>query len=150
MRSVTRALPVASLLAALAVAAAGVAQGTSGLQPPVVEEQFSALPCPKDPAARQTTLGLQGCLGQRILKTDATINARVRAIFSKLHDDTGRRKLIAAERAWLSYRELGCRSVADVYRGGSLQPVAYLECVAGRNDVHVGDLAAFLETLKRR
>lgn len=141
---------VGALVASLAVLVAGAANGTGGLQPPVITEPFTPLPCPKDPAERQTTLGIKACLAQRILRSDAKINTLVKAIFGKQPDDTGRRKVIAAEKAWLTYRDAACSSEADVYRGGTAQPVAYLTCTAVRNDTHAKELSAFLEQLKRR
>lgn len=144
-------VPLVGVLVLVAsVFAAGVASGTTGLQPPAVTEPFTPLPCPKDPVERQTTVGIKACLGQRIVKSDKAINTLVKAIFGHRPDDTGRRKVIAAEKAWLAYREAACSSEADVYRGGTAQPVAYLQCAVARNDAHVKDLSAFLGQLKRR
>jgi uncharacterized protein YecT (DUF1311 family) len=91
-------------------------------------------------AARGTTVGLEGCTEQATLRTDAQINARAKAIFRLSGDIT--RKFVAAEKAWLTYRQAGCTSVADVYRGGSAQPVAFGACVASRNKQHLKELAS--------
>jgi uncharacterized protein YecT (DUF1311 family) len=120
------------------------------LAPPVIREQFTPLPCPRSRVARQTTIGAEGCLERRILRTDAGIDARTRAIFGLLRDRTARRRFLVAERAWLRYRRASCRSVADVYRGGTAQPVAFAQCVVDRNRQHLEDLAPFEAFLRKR
>jgi uncharacterized protein YecT (DUF1311 family) len=113
------------------------------LAPPVIEEPFTPLPCPRTRAARGTTLGAVGCAQRKILHTDAVINRRAKAIFGLLRDRTAKRRFVAAERAWLAHRKATCTSEADVYRGGSAQDVAFATCVATRNVEHVEQLAAF-------
>jgi hypothetical protein len=77
------------------------------------------------------------------------MNARARVIFRLLRDLTARRKFLAAEQAWLAYRVAGCKSVADAYRGGSAQPVAFAECVVNRNEQHLKELASLEGFLRR-
>lgn len=111
------------------------------LAPPVIEEEFTPLPCPRGRAAR-TTVGAEGCLEKKILRTDARINSQARVIFRLLRDTTAKRRFVAAERAWLAYRRASCTSVADVYRGGSAEPVAFADCVLTRNREHLDELAS--------
>jgi uncharacterized protein YecT (DUF1311 family) len=119
------------------------------LAPPVIRESINPLPCPRSRAARQTTLGARACLNKVILRTDAAINARTKAIFRLLRDRTGKIRFLAAERAWLSYRTASCRSDADVYRGGSAQPILFADCVVRRNRTHLKDLASVNDFLRR-
>jgi uncharacterized protein YecT (DUF1311 family) len=107
----------------------------------VIEEEFTPLPCPRGRAAR-TTVGAEGCLEKKILRTDARINSQARVIFRLLRDTTAKRRFVAAERAWLAYRRASCTSVADVYRGGSAEPVAFADCVLTRNREHLDELAS--------
>jgi hypothetical protein len=83
------------------------------------------------------------------LRTDAQIDARARAIFRLVGDTTGRRKFLAGETAWLVYRQASCNSVADVYRGGTAQPLAFGACVVSRNRQHLKELAGFEGFLKQ-
>jgi len=115
----------------------------------VIKELFTPLPCPSSPAARRTTIGLEGCAERLILRTDTEINARTRAIFRLLRDMTAKKRFLAAERAWLAYRKLSCTSVADVYRGGSAEPVAFADCLVDRNKEHLKELASFERFLRR-
>jgi uncharacterized protein YecT (DUF1311 family) len=120
------------------------------LEPPVIKESFTPLPCPRSRAARRTTIGAVGCAEQRILRTDRAINARAKSIFGLLRDRTAKRRFIAAEKAWLAYRKANCTSVADIYRGGSAQPVAFATCVGDRNVMHLRELRSFERLLRRR
>jgi uncharacterized protein YecT (DUF1311 family) len=143
---------VRALLLALPVLVAGCAAWSPLAQPvapPTIEEQFTPLPCPRSRTARGSTLGAEACAEHRILRTDAAINARAAAIFGLLRDEAARRRFVAAERAWLAYRKASCTSVADVYRGGSAEPVAFADCVAQRNVQHLRDLAPFEAFLRR-
>src|SRR5438128_1074451 len=89
------------------------AKRTQPPAPPVIKEQFTPLPCPRDRAARRTTIGSEGCAEKKIVRTDAKINARARVIFGLLRDTTAKRRFVVAERTWFVYRQASCRSVAD-------------------------------------
>jgi uncharacterized protein YecT (DUF1311 family) len=118
------------------------------LAPPVIKEQFTPLPCPRGRAAR-TTIGSESCLDKQILRTDSEINARVRTMFRALPDAIARRKFVAAERSWLVYRETSCRSVSDLYRGGTAAPLLDADCVVTRNREHLDELASLAGTKAR-
>jgi uncharacterized protein YecT (DUF1311 family) len=81
--------------------------------------------------------------------TDAEINANARSIFHLLRDDTARGEFIAAEKAWLAYREKSCTSVADVYRGNSAQAVFFSYCVVTHNKEHLKEIVSFERFLRR-
>jgi uncharacterized protein YecT (DUF1311 family) len=117
---------------------------------PIIRESFTPLACPADPAARQTTLGAEGCTEARILRTDAALNRRIETIFHLLPDRTAKAKFISAESAWLVYRKKACTNVADKYRGGSAQPVLFADCVVARNRAHLGELRALERLAGRR
>lgn len=85
------------LLADAFVLPAGAIPEAPSISPPVMRETFTPLPCPADPIARRTTIGSLGCAEQRILRSDARINKRVRTIFAELSDATAKRRFVAAE-----------------------------------------------------
>jgi uncharacterized protein YecT (DUF1311 family) len=116
----------------------------AALAPPVVAEPFTPLPCPNRP---QTTLDLEGCAEQQVLRIDAQINRTARVVFSRLHDTAAKRRFIAAQRAWVAYRRADCASVADEYEGGSLGGVIAGRCLADRSKVRLGELRAFARAL---
>ena len=110
---------------------------------PRIHEVFTPLPCPHKTAQRGTTMGLEGCAEQKILKTDARIRARERRAFS-LIGDTGRRAFARAEHGWLRNRSEFCHADASGYAGGSLQPVVFAECVVDVNRAHLEELASLI------
>jgi uncharacterized protein YecT (DUF1311 family) len=85
-------------------------------------------------------------LEKEILRTDSEIDARARTIFRLAGDTTARRKFVAAERAWLVYRRASCTSVADVYRGGTAEPAAFVDCVVSRDRERLDRLASLSGT----
>lgn len=134
---------VAVSLAAAALLAAGAAAAPPK-GPPQIRESLTPLPCPSKP---KTTLQLLACAGQRILRSDAEINRRVRNIWGILKTAAPRARLTAAEKAWLVYRGASCRSRSDVFAGGTLAKVEYANCVADTNRTHSRELAQFQAAL---
>ena len=60
-------------------------------------------------------------------KADARLNATYKKLLAKL-DAEGKKKLIAAERTWVAYRDAQADFDADAAaRGGSMAPLEYNE-----------------------
>lgn len=114
----------------------------AALNPPVVRESFTPLPCGGTPPNR-TTVQQEGCAEQQILKTDKAINSLNKAISAKLRDDPARRRFIAGDKAWFAYRGAYCLSVSDVFEGGSQAPVLDAECASRINSQHIKALREF-------
>lgn len=121
---------------------------TPRLAPPVVHERFTHLPCSGAPKQR-TILEEEGCVEQQILASDAQINALARSIFALLGSDAARRRFIAAQASWLTYRRADCDSESDLFEGGTLAAVIDATCSAERNAERVKDLRAFRNELAR-
>ena len=115
------------------------------LKPPVIHEAFTPLPCPKHPVS---TVDLEGCSEQAVLRSDRRIDADVKAIFGLLAKSE-RRGFVAGEAAWLRYRKLSCDAEASTFAGGTLLPVDFIGCVEGRNQSHLKDLAGTLKVLRQ-
>jgi uncharacterized protein YecT (DUF1311 family) len=114
---------------------------------PSFRQRFTpVLPCPRKPV---TTLDLEGCAERDIVRTDAAIDARARAVFSLL-DAKGRRTFVTAERAWLAYRRASCMVESSKYAGGSIEPVIFGVCVVKKNRSHLAELAALRRDLRHR
>jgi uncharacterized protein YecT (DUF1311 family) len=127
-------------------ASAGASAGAGRLAPPVIHESFTPLPCPAKPVS---TLDLEGCAEQRILRTDRRIDAVVRSIFPRLFDDAARRRFVASQRAWLAYRRADCTSMSDRYEGGTLAGLVAASCTADRSAGRLRELTAFDRLLKK-
>ena len=139
---------LAATAATIALASAASAGASSGhaakLTPPVIRESFTPMPCTGSPKNR-TTLQLEACAGQQILRTDKQINALNQKIFNALPSASARRDLIAGHKAWLAYRKSYCLSESDVFQGGTLAGVVDADCIAHVNGQHVGNLKTFLK-----
>jgi uncharacterized protein YecT (DUF1311 family) len=129
----------------LALTAAIVALAAP-LEPPVIHEMFTPLPCPKSP---RTTVALEGCSEKAILTTDRAINKQVNLIFALLRTRSAKATFVAGEKSWQRYRRSSCIAQASFYDGGSAQPVVYGNCIAARNRTHLRDLAALKATLSQ-
>jgi uncharacterized protein YecT (DUF1311 family) len=102
--------------------------------------------CPKHPF---TTLDLEVCSERRLLALDARLNSRVRIVWSRLLDATGRRTFASGEKAWSTYVNDECtsRSLAWLdpasphqYAGGSEAPVVYGACEEELAAAHLHEL----------
>src|SRR5947207_12180924 len=134
----TLTVAAASTIALTGVAAtqaggAGPAASAARLEPVVIHETFTPLPCSGSKGHR-TTLEQEGCAEKQILKTDTQIDVLESQIFPILFDDRARRDLNAAQRAWLSYRKADCLSMSDLFEGGTEAGVLDAQCFVSRNN----------------
>jgi uncharacterized protein YecT (DUF1311 family) len=114
----------------------------------VIHERFTLLPCPADKKDK-TQLELEGCAEHAIVRTDRKIDAVAKTVFDLLGDTAARRRFVAAQRAWLSFRAADCLSVSDKYEGGTLAALLDATCTADRSTQHlreIRDLARLLRT----
>jgi uncharacterized protein YecT (DUF1311 family) len=70
---------------------------------------------------------MNACAHQRAEKADRELNVLYGAL-AKGDDSDGRRKLLAAQRAWIQYRDLECAYEGAESEGGSLQPQTIADC----------------------
>lgn len=135
---------VASLLFAVATPSWASSTTTVRLKPPVITESFTHLPCEKN-----TTIGQEGCAEAQLLRADRRINREVSLMFTLLSTGSQKRAFIKAESAWLTYRGADCSSVADVYQGGSLEPVQYALCEISDDEAKSTSLQSFFTLLEQ-
>jgi uncharacterized protein YecT (DUF1311 family) len=114
------------------------------LQPPVIRERFTPLPCPKH---QVSTLDSEGCYEQQILATDRQIDAEAKRIFRLLRLGGARADFVRGERAWLSYRNASCSAESSKYAGGTEAGVVAAACTAERSRTHLVELETMRKTL---
>jgi uncharacterized protein YecT (DUF1311 family) len=119
------------------------ALATRPVEPPVIRESFTPLPCPAHPV---TTAAMEGCAEKMILESDRAIDGEAKAIFNLLVP-SARRRFVRSEESWLRYRRASCLTEASKYQGGTLQPVAFASCVVSRNRTHLKDLTELKRVL---
>lgn len=86
------------------------------------------------------------CTGQAFDRVDAELNRSYTTLRGKL-DDNGRRNLVAAERAWITFRDLECNlrtgyNASTPDDNGSLSPMLLGECKITLTRQRIQDLAA--------
>jgi uncharacterized protein YecT (DUF1311 family) len=93
----------------------------------------------------QTQSDLNMCADQALRTVDAALNASYKAILGRLKQNDGtRNKLVAAERAWLGFRDAECAFVAAGVQGGSIEPMIELNCRANLTKRRQKDLDGYL------
>jgi uncharacterized protein YecT (DUF1311 family) len=122
------------------VTAAGAAAG-----PPVIHEPWTPLPCPTHPSS---TVEIEGCLERDVTRSDRSIDAKAATVFRLIKRQRDRDAFVSGEQSWLQYRRHSCSAAASVYRGGSAEPIAYLECEKSRNARHLAELGDTERTLR--
>jgi uncharacterized protein YecT (DUF1311 family) len=143
MQTRNRILATVGLVTAVLAVAAAVA-GAATLKAPVIKEVFTPLKCVHD----GTTLGMEGCAEQQILKSDKTIDSLNAKIFAKL-STSGKKDFVNGHNAWFKYRTAYCLSESDIYQGGTEAGVVDAQCAANVNTAHVKDLQGFLSSLNQ-
>jgi uncharacterized protein YecT (DUF1311 family) len=144
---------LAALIAAIHVAssqgaASAPTTGAAPLEPPPIHEHFTQLACPSRPVS---TVDFEGCAEQVVLRTDKEIeslDSSIASFAASVPYNRLPRLFLAGHRAWLTYRERDCHAVSERFEGGSLSPLADLDCVLSRNHQRIKDLRAFRRQLK--
>ena len=92
-------------------------------------------------AADQATLN--ACADASLKKADAELNALYRQITGRL-DPEGRAHLVAAQRAWIAFRDAECKFAASAVEGGSAYPMVHADCLASLTEARIADFKAYL------
>ncbi|WP_428429581.1 lysozyme inhibitor LprI family protein [Pararhizobium sp.] len=94
-------------------------------------------------AQDQTTMDV--CASDAFKKSDKQLNGLYKEIGTRLKDDTDKTKLlVAAQRAWVAFRDAECSFSASGVSGGSVYPMIYSLCLDGLTQTRVKDLQTYL------
>jgi uncharacterized protein YecT (DUF1311 family) len=77
--------------------------------------------CPRNPIS---TIDIEACEGQQLLKLDREFDDQATILWSLL-DQNGRQDFVRAQNAWLTYRDQECNARARAYLGGTAAPVTF-------------------------
>ena len=89
--------------------------------------------------------GLTQCADAAYKKTDAALNATYKQIVARLKDDEATAKsLLAAQRAWIAYRDAECNFLTSGSQDGSVYPMLQAQCLDELTSKRVDDLKALL------
>jgi uncharacterized protein YecT (DUF1311 family) len=96
-----------------------------------------------DNAMDQSTMN--ACADQSFKKADAELNAVYKKLQSRKNDDAEAAKLlIAAERAWVLFRDAECEFDAADNLGGSIYPMVYSGCLERLTQARIDQLNRYL------
>jgi uncharacterized protein YecT (DUF1311 family) len=134
MKTALRAAAAAALLV-LGPAAALLTLGT--VEADEISEED---PC-RDP---QTTREMRRCGEHRLETTDRELNRLYSLLAAKL-DGNRTEKLVAAQRAWITFRDEKAAYEASIMEGGRMEAVLYTASQASTTRERIKDLERYLE-----
>jgi uncharacterized protein YecT (DUF1311 family) len=79
----------------------------------------------------ETTVGMKMCSAREAEAWDALLNTEYTKVLGNL-DDAAKKKLRAAQRAWITMRDNDCQIPFDVYAGGTIAGVIAGNCLMER------------------
>ena len=130
--------PIGPTVLALAIAAqpglALAAPGKAAASDPYTAGYQRCLDAPQG----QTTVGMMDCADAELKIQDARLNAAYRKAISGLNPRQ-KAKLVAAQRAWVAFRDADCTSLEDE-DWGSLSRINAAVCVLTRTVDRTNDL----------
>lgn len=92
-----------------------------------------------------TQAALNDCAGQAFAKSDRALNGLYREIMQRLGKDTDEgRMLIAAQRAWIAFRDAECDFAAAGVAGGSIYPMTVVNCRNTLTEKRIDDFKFYL------
>lgn len=95
----------------------------------------------EDCGADSTQMELTQCAVDRFAASDSELNAVYRQVRQRLGDlPDSNRRLVAAQRAWIAFRDAECGFEASAVAGGSLAPMIIADCRDRLTRLRVEDL----------
>lgn len=99
-----------------------------------------------------TQMAMNICSGRDYKAADRELNAvwkkasaRAKEWDAEVGDGTQHRELLAAQRAWLTFRDAQCSFEANQYRGGSIMPLIQSTCLTTLTKARTEQLREYLE-----
>jgi uncharacterized protein YecT (DUF1311 family) len=85
------------------------------------------------------------CAGQAYSKADRELNSTYRQIEGRLKDDQGTRKLlVAAQKAWIAFRDAECNFSSSTVQGGTAYPFVSNSCLYDKTQSRIQELKVYL------
>ncbi len=110
---------------------------------------FIVLACTGQAAADcsgQTQRELDRCASTDYTAADTALNATYTSIVTRLQGHAAaREKLVAAERAWVAFRDAECGFAASGVAGGSIAPMIVVNCRTDLTKQRQAQLAKYLD-----
>ena len=87
-------------------------------------------------------VSMNQCAERDFQAADRGLNAQYQATKRTItaSDPDGERLLVAAQKAWIPFRDAHCRSVAQSNKGGSMEPLMWFSCLARTTEARTREL----------
>lgn len=106
---------------------------------------FSAPAFADDCGDAESQSDMTACFGDAFKAADKALNATYGKIEHRLRDDPDTKKLlVAAERAWIAFRDAECAFSATGAEGGTMFPMTVSMCLTDLTEARTAQLEAFL------
>ena len=92
----------------------------------------------------QTQSEMNICAGIAYQNADRKLNQVYRQLLPKL-SAARKQKLIAAQQAWIKFRDSSCEFERSAFEGGSIAPMIYSNCLADVTEQRTKDLRRYLK-----
>ncbi|HMG50827.1 MAG TPA: lysozyme inhibitor LprI family protein [Inquilinus sp.] len=107
---------------------------------------LAVLPAAAQDCPDQSQDGLSRCADTAYKQADAALNATYKQIIERLKDDADTTKsLVAAQRAWIAYRDAECDFITSGAAGGTIRPMLQTMCLEQVTTKRVDELKPLLE-----
>lgn len=93
----------------------------------------------QDCGSLKTQQDMNACAYENYQAVDAELNEAYQRLKSALSED-GQQALVAAELAWLDFRDLDCRLERSQFEGGSIAPLIHNSCLEARTNIRINEL----------
>lgn len=96
-------------------------------------------------AKDQTSMNI--CADASFKEADRALNAQYAATRKAIvaYDAEGDKLLIAAQRAWVTFRDAHCAATSFAFKGGSMEPMVRASCLAATTEARTAQLKAMLD-----
>ncbi|MET4700230.1 uncharacterized protein YecT (DUF1311 family) [Constrictibacter sp. MBR-5] len=93
----------------------------------------------------ETQAAMNACVGEAFAEADAALNRDYGRLRARLKEDaSAERKLVAAQRAWIAFRDAECAFSASSVEGGSAHGMVVAECRTHLTRQRVKELGYYL------
>ncbi|WP_253274538.1 lysozyme inhibitor LprI family protein [Nostoc sp. PCC 7107] len=110
-------------------------------QPQLAKTYLAQKPNCDDP---QTQLEINICSQLSYQNADKKLNQAYKQLLPKL-SKTRQQKLIAAQLAWIKFRDVSCEFERSAYEGGSIAPAIYAGCLEDATKQRTQQLREYLQ-----
>ena len=93
-----------------------------------------------------TTIEINECADADLKTVEKTLNTTYQAALKAVGDAEGAKAkaaLVAAERAWIKFREADCNALYELWADGTMRTVVYVSCMRRRAEQRIKELDEF-------